>query len=262
MPSVSTLLANDSCGTPSRSASIAASAPIRASVDSEPRMTRSKPDPAEHLGEHRRGHQAVRAVQRLVDDVHRLVGAHRQRLADRLGCLLRAHRQDRDLAAVRLLQPQAFLDRVLVELVDHRVGGVAVQRAVLGPQRALRPGVRHLLHQDDDVHDRRPTSNTNNSRPYGRLSLPKPPAVAAPGVLRALRQSCYSSVEIYSAPVPGRRSVDQPAASAVRSAASTTLASSMALVIGPDAARHRRQVAGHLGHRRVDVPDQPGLGPA
>ena len=42
-PSVSTLLANDICGTPSRSASIAASVPIRASVDSEPRITRSKP---------------------------------------------------------------------------------------------------------------------------------------------------------------------------------------------------------------------------
>src|SRR5260370_12901251 len=42
-PSISTLLASETCGTPSRSASIAAITPIRASVDSEPVMTRSKP---------------------------------------------------------------------------------------------------------------------------------------------------------------------------------------------------------------------------
>ena len=42
-PSMSTLLASETCGTPSRSASIAAITPIRASVDSEPQMTRSKP---------------------------------------------------------------------------------------------------------------------------------------------------------------------------------------------------------------------------
>src|SRR5215472_13897610 len=42
-PSISTLLANESCGTPSRSASIAPITPIRASVDSEPRMTTSNP---------------------------------------------------------------------------------------------------------------------------------------------------------------------------------------------------------------------------
>ena len=42
-PSISTLLASETCGTPSRSASIAAITPIRASVDSDPVMTRSKP---------------------------------------------------------------------------------------------------------------------------------------------------------------------------------------------------------------------------
>ena len=42
-PSTSTLLASVSCATPRRSASIAASMPVRASVDSEPRMTRSNP---------------------------------------------------------------------------------------------------------------------------------------------------------------------------------------------------------------------------
>ncbi len=40
---MSTLLAYDNCGTPSRSDSIAGSTPVLASVDSEPRITRSKP---------------------------------------------------------------------------------------------------------------------------------------------------------------------------------------------------------------------------
>src|SRR5580693_3988314 len=43
LPSTSTWLASDTCGTPSRSASIAAITPIRASVDSAPAMTRSNP---------------------------------------------------------------------------------------------------------------------------------------------------------------------------------------------------------------------------
>jgi hypothetical protein len=42
-PLISTLDASETCGTPSRSASIAAITPIRASVDSEPQTTRSKP---------------------------------------------------------------------------------------------------------------------------------------------------------------------------------------------------------------------------
>ena len=42
-PSISTLLASETCGTPSRSASIAAITPILASVDSDPQITRSKP---------------------------------------------------------------------------------------------------------------------------------------------------------------------------------------------------------------------------
>jgi len=46
VPSISTLEASDSCGTPSRSASIAAIAPIRASVDSAPQITRSNPMPS------------------------------------------------------------------------------------------------------------------------------------------------------------------------------------------------------------------------
>ena len=43
VPSISTLDASDTCGTPSRSASMAAITPIRASVDSDPQITRSNP---------------------------------------------------------------------------------------------------------------------------------------------------------------------------------------------------------------------------
>ena len=42
-PSISTLLASETCGTSRRSASIAAITPIRASVDSDPQITRSNP---------------------------------------------------------------------------------------------------------------------------------------------------------------------------------------------------------------------------
>ena len=42
-PSMSTFDASVSCGTPRRSATIAGTTPVRASVDSEPRITRSNP---------------------------------------------------------------------------------------------------------------------------------------------------------------------------------------------------------------------------
>ena len=42
-PSMSTFEASVSCGTPSRSASIAGTTPVRASVDSDPKITRSNP---------------------------------------------------------------------------------------------------------------------------------------------------------------------------------------------------------------------------
>jgi hypothetical protein len=89
--------------------------------------------------------------------VHSLVRAHGQRLADGVGRLLRAHGDDRDLAAVSLSLAKALLDRVVVEFVDHGIGGVPIQSAVICPELALRPGVRYLLDQDHDVHDQLPT---------------------------------------------------------------------------------------------------------
>src|SRR5262249_342018 len=105
-----------------------------------------------------RGSDTMGASQRVVDEVHGLVGAHRQGLADRFGGALWTHRQDRHLAAVGLRLPQSLLDRELVKLVDHGVGRVAVERGVRLPQRALRPRVGDLLYADDNVHDRQLTS--------------------------------------------------------------------------------------------------------
>ena len=51
-----------------------------------------------------------------------------------------------------LLEPQALLDRVLVDLVDDGVDTVAVQRLVRVGQGALGPGVGYLLDQYCDVH--------------------------------------------------------------------------------------------------------------
>src|SRR5690606_14574261 len=74
------------------------------------------------------------------------------RLADRVGGLLRADGEDGDLAAVLLLEPERLLDGVLVELVDHTVGGSTVYRAVRRVELAFGLGVRDLLDQDDNIH--------------------------------------------------------------------------------------------------------------
>src|SRR4029077_19539789 len=131
---------------------------------------------------------------RLIQHVNGLVRAHRQSLADRLRRLGRAHRQDRHLAAVRLGDLQALLDRVLIQLVDQPVRRFPIQRPGARRERPLNRRIRHLLDADDDVHGQR--------CPFSVIELPA-------------TNLCYSLV-----------------ASAC-SAASTTLASSIARVIGP-----------------------------
>src|SRR5207248_9893175 len=74
-----------------------------------------------------------------------------------LGRLLRTHGQDGDLGvgarrALRLGDLQAFLDGVLVKLVDEPVHRRAVQRAVRVLELTFGPGIWHLLDQHDDVH--------------------------------------------------------------------------------------------------------------
>ena len=69
-----------------------------------------------------------------------------------------AHGQHGDLGAVVcLLELQRRLDRALVDLIQHRVGGVAVQDPVVA-QLAFGIGVGHLLDQHDDVHRTSSTS--------------------------------------------------------------------------------------------------------
>ena len=64
-PSISTLVASETCGTRSRSASMAAITPIRASVDSDPQITRSNPFFFEHLGQRIPGREPIGTGQAL-----------------------------------------------------------------------------------------------------------------------------------------------------------------------------------------------------
>jgi hypothetical protein len=89
----------------------------------------------EHL---RRGERA-RAVQGVVDDVHRLVRTHRQGLADRFGRAVGAHGEDRHLTAVRLLELQRLLDGVFVHLIDDVARRRPVDGVVVTAQGALGP---------------------------------------------------------------------------------------------------------------------------
>jgi hypothetical protein len=55
-------------------------------------------------------------VDLVVDHVDRPVGAHLQRLLQRVSGLLGADRQDGDLPLTRLRHEESLLDRILVEL--------------------------------------------------------------------------------------------------------------------------------------------------
>ena len=127
---MSTFDASVSCGTPSRSATIAGTTPVRASVDSDPKITRSNPtacsaaasaaDVASASDPARPSSITCTALSAPIDSALRIDSA----------ALRRAHRQDRHLAAVRLGDLQALLDRVLIELVDQPVERGPVQRAL------------------------------------------------------------------------------------------------------------------------------------
>ena len=67
-------------------------------------------------------------------------------------------REHGDLAALRLFDLQRLFDGVLVELVHDAVDALAVDGLVVGAELLLGPRVGDLLHADDDVHGRRPTS--------------------------------------------------------------------------------------------------------
>ena len=146
-----------SCGMPRYSAMMAGTAPTRPSVASLPAMIRSagssfsNADLAERGGQGPRGLDRVGAVEGRVVDVHGLVGTHGQRLADGVGGAVRTGGEHGHLAALGLLDQQRFFDGALVDLVEHGVGGLAVEREVTVGELALGPGVGDLLDQNDDV---------------------------------------------------------------------------------------------------------------
>src|SRR5262249_8933656 len=111
-------------------------------------------------------------------------GPHRQRLADRLAGLFRAHGQDGHLALVGLGLAQALLDRVLIQFVDDPIDGCAVEPCVLFAQGALGPRVGDLLDADADVQQRWPTSCLSSPAlpDRARLRLPNPAVGPGSGV--------------------------------------------------------------------------------
>src|SRR6476469_8283099 len=141
-------------------------------------------DSAERAGQRPTGLHHVGPVQTVVEHVYGLVGAHRQRLADRLGGALGSGGQHghRRIAAFPLLDQQRLFDSALVDLVEHGVGGLAVKGEVAVGQLPFRPRVRDLLDQDHDV--RHESGSSSSKGTGGRPPLPR------------VKQSppCYSSV--------------------------------------------------------------------
>ena len=151
--------------------------------------------------------------QTVVQQVHGLVRAHGQRLADRLRGPLRSHGQDGDLGLVtrgtlRLGDLQALLDGVLVKLVDESVHRRAVQGTVR-LELALGPGIGHLLDTHDDVHGlHRPPSLLGYSLPNW-LMLDRTGSIPAmllagssspgpPGGRRARTRGSFKSYQLFN----------------------------------------------------------------
>ncbi len=125
-------------------------------------------DGAERTRQRPPGLDDVRTVHALVEQVHRLVGTHRQRLTNRLGGALGTGGQHRDgaLGAVGgclLLDQQGLFDGALVDLVEHGIGGLAVKGEVAVGQLALRPGIWDLFDQDHDVRHESGSSSSNGA---------------------------------------------------------------------------------------------------
>src|SRR5204862_4986927 len=91
----------------------------------------------------------IGAGRSLVADEDGAVGAHGERLAERVGGPLRADRDDDHLVVAVALQPQRLLDGVRVEVVE---------RSLTRPVEALRAGIdpalslRDVLDADSNLH--------------------------------------------------------------------------------------------------------------
>ena len=134
------------------------------------------PDLLDRLGQHQRGGDGVRAGDRVVDDVDRLVGTHLQRLAGGVDGLLgadaqRGHRVIGGLAPDLLLDLQGLLDGVLVQLGQQPVHADAVN-GVVRLELPIGSRIRYVLHTDDNVHGvwpRGPSCDVDSHEPAGPL---------------------------------------------------------------------------------------------
>ena len=145
--------AADSSGSPSRAATPAATTPPVPSEVSRPVSSRSNGSWAAAAAITRIGRRQVGALERRIGDEHAALGAHRERLAHRLGGVGGGHRQDRHLPAVRLDELQRGLERVLVVAVDDgRRGGTVEPEVGAGQAFGARGRVGNGLGQDEDLH--------------------------------------------------------------------------------------------------------------
>ena len=131
MPSTVTSLAKVSCGSPRRSASIAGTTLIRASVDSraEQHEVERARRPSIALASASEVASASEPCSASSSDVEALSAPIDSALRIVSVAGVRAHGEHGHLAAVRLLELQRLLDGVLVHLVHH--GVVAARSSVL-----------------------------------------------------------------------------------------------------------------------------------
>ncbi len=95
--------------------------------------------------------QQIRARGPLVGDEHGAVGAHREGLAQRVHRLLGPERHDHDLAALRLLDAERFLDGIDVGRIERSLAR-AIETVRRRVETLVDGGVRNLLDADGDLH--------------------------------------------------------------------------------------------------------------
>ena len=115
--------------------------------------TRSNCSSRDRRGERIGDGERVGRGERVGFDVDRAIGAAGQRLANHLRRARRAGRADDDLAAVLLLQPQRFLERVGVGLVQLEAGVLVADPGLLIVDAQLPLARDDLLDADGNFHE-------------------------------------------------------------------------------------------------------------
>ena len=152
------------------------------SADCWPKRTRSASSRAKRSGESVGGGEEIGAVERVVGHEHRPVGAHRERLPQRVGGARGPERDDDDLAlAGRVAHAQRLLDRMQVEVGDREVAR-AVEPA-RWPGRACGPWRRRA-----QPSRRRRSSSAQHSMHSLERSPPGQPERLLPARVRRARQ--------------------------------------------------------------------------